>query len=161
MTSKADKLRDERAALLAKLKRERDDEAACRAEIDRQIKTLQDQQAKKQGHLDGCAKQTDRTLAELDRKITAVVTAEKVDALRVVAAELDEHGHNPERLHRLERLTAELAYVGRFALKSHEHRMMAFKRMRRDPTVSFHGPGYSSWSALVDTNLRPGQEQAA
>jgi hypothetical protein len=159
--SQADKLRNERAELLTRLQRERADEAACRIEIDRQIKNLQAQQAKKQDHLDACAKQTDRTLAELDRKITAIVTAEKVDALRVVAAELDQHGHNPERLHRLERLTAELAYAGRFALKSHEHRMMAFKRMRRDPTVSFHGPGYASWSALVDTNLRPGQEQAA
>jgi hypothetical protein len=159
--SKADKLRAERTELLLKLQRERADEAACRAEIERQIRNLKAQQAKKQDHLDACAKQTDRTLAELDRKISVIVTAEKVDALRAVTTELDRDGHNPERLRRIELLTAELANAGRFALRTHEHRQMAFRRMRRDPSVSFHGPGFQSWSALVEACVRPGQEQAA
>jgi len=156
------KLRKERAELIAKLQRERADEVGTRAEIQKQIDKLEEQRAKKKQNLEQLAAASNKLLAELDRKIDAIVAAEKVDQLRAAAVELDLDGHSPERLAKFERLCTELAapLVNRFALKSYEARSMLFKRMRRDPSVVFHGATFQNWQALVEANIRSPQEAA-
>jgi hypothetical protein len=155
--SKADKLRKQRADLIIKLQRERNDEVATRAEIQRQIDELEERRAKKKRNLDALAAENNKTLAELDRKIAVIAAAEKVDQLRAAAAELDSDGHSPERLARFERLCTELAAptVNHFAPRSHEARQMAFRRMKRDVEVAMFRPPYQTWSELVEVNIRP------
>jgi len=117
------KLRKERAELIAKLQRERADEVGTRAEIQKQIDKLEEQRAKKKQNLEQLAAASNKLLAELDRKIDAIL-------------------------------------VNRFALKSYEARSMLFKRMRRDPSVVFHGAPFQNWQALVEANIRSPQEAA-
>jgi hypothetical protein len=80
----------------------------------------------------------------------------KVEALRTVAAALDQNGDSPERMKLFETLCAELAgpLVGRFSLRSHEHRQNVFGRMRRLPDKAMFGQPYASWSELVERCLR-------
>ena len=160
--SKGSELRNERAELLVKLQRERADEVGTRTEIQRQIDELEKRRAKKKRDLEQLAAESNKLLAELDRKITAAVAEERIEQLRIAARDLDEHGHSPERLARFERLCTELAgpLVNRFALRSYEARSMLFKRMRRDPSVAFHGAPFPNWLALVEANIRTPQEAA-
>jgi hypothetical protein len=161
--SKADKLREQRAELLAKLQRERADEAGCRVEVQRQIDELQRRTEKKKRNLDALARESNETVARLDKQIAVMEADEKIAQLRVAAHDLDVHGHSPERLRIFERLCTELAAptVNRFALKNYEARSLAFRRMKREGDAVVYRPPYRTWSELVEVNVRPGQEQAA
>jgi hypothetical protein len=88
-------------------------------------------------------------------------TADKIAALRAVAAEIDDRGWSPARTWQLDRLCADLARVGCFAQRSHEHRSMARRRLRGDVDVRHLGPGYASCIEYVEACLRPIQENAA
>jgi hypothetical protein len=125
---KLEDLREQRAELLAKLKRERDDELGCRAEIERQIKELEARRAKKMAELDGLAKEADKTLIELDRKIRHEEAEQHVAEFFDVAAALDER-ETPERLARWKHLIAVLRSCKRLG-QSHEAAMMTTDRLR-------------------------------
>jgi hypothetical protein len=95
------------------------------------------------------------------KPVKTSTTADKIAALRAVAAEIDDRGWSPVRTWQLDKLTADLARSGHFAQRSHEHRSMTRRRLRGDPDVRHLGPGYPSTIAYVEACLRPIQENAA
>jgi hypothetical protein len=90
-----------------------------------------------------------------------LTTTQMIAALRRIASEVDQHGWSPARTWGLEKLSADLARVGCFAQRTHEHRSMARRRLMGDADVRHLGPGYASCTAYVQACLRPIQENAA
>jgi hypothetical protein len=124
---------------------------------------MQAELALAQRELEQKGRAIDSDIAHLDEQIRVAEATQNIEQLRAAAHDLDQHGDSPERLRVFERLCTELSapLVNRFALRSYEARSMLFKRMRRDPSVSFHRAPYASWSELVEVNVRPGQQEAA
>jgi hypothetical protein len=145
--TKADKLRDERDAVITKLKRERDDELGTRAEIERGIKELQSRLAKKQASLDALAAESNKTVAELDRKIAAAVAEEKEQQLHEVARSIDADGETPAKWAAFDRLCAEIPNK-----QSYQLRCMNRQRMMGDKEYVAFGrpyPSVEAWAAAM------------
>jgi hypothetical protein len=144
--SKVDKLRNERAELIAKLKRERDDELACHAEVQRQINDLEARRAKKKADLITLAVESEKTLAELDRKIARAAAEEKKQQLLEVARQIDE-AETPEKWMRFDKLCCEIPNK-----QSYELRSMNRRRMKSDKDVAALGrpyPNVHAWAAAM------------
>jgi hypothetical protein len=163
MTSKAEALRKQRAAMLADRKAQRDAFIKSREAAEDKFAKAKAALDKAQAHLDDRCRRIDADVAHLDKQIAASEAVEKIEQLRTAAAALDRDGHSPERLRVFERLCTELAapLVGRFMLRTHEHRQNVFRRMKREADVTQFRPPYPTWSALVDACVRAPPEHAA
>ena len=92
-----------------------------------------------------------------EREAADQAAIEWLDAAR----ELDKHGDSPERLARLEKLGATLAFANRLLMPRYEARKLAFDRMRRQGDGAMFRPPFTSWSKLAECWLRPAEEKAA
>jgi hypothetical protein len=154
--TQADKLRAQRATLIADRKEARANFIAARAAAEQKI--LESRQAldREEAALQERGAGFDADIAALDREIGAAEADDKIESLRAVAADLDTHGHSPERLRNLERLCCELSspMVNRFAMRSYEARSLCFRRMKREGDAVVYRPPYPTWAALVEANVR-------
>jgi hypothetical protein len=140
MTTQAEKLRAQRAALIQDRTEQRDRFISARQDAEQKIVEARAALDKKVAAFEEHARGFDVEIAQLDAAIAAAVAAERLQQLHEVAAEIDRDGESPERWQRFERLAAQLH--PHYVKPNHEMRTMNCRRMRRDPEVCHFGPPY-------------------
>jgi DNA repair exonuclease SbcCD ATPase subunit len=146
MTTKADKLRAQRALLIADRRSQRDGHVAARKAAEDKFAAAQAALDKAAAHLERRCKAIDSDVAALDVQIREAEIAEKKQQLLEVAREIDE-AETPERWARFDKLCMEIPNK-----QSYELRSMNRRRMKSDKDVAALGrpyPTIAAWAAAM------------
>jgi hypothetical protein len=147
MTTQAEKLRAQRAALIADRKEQRDRYAAARQEAEQKIIEARAALDRKVLAFEERAAGFDAEIRALDAQIADAVAAEKIQQLHEVARAIDVDGESPQRWATFEKLAAQLH--PRWVKPNHEMRSLSLRRMRRADDAVAYGLPFPTVAAMA------------